>query len=194
MPSKSTKQAKFMRAISHSPKFAKKVGVPQSVGKEYEMADKKTKKFRGGGSAPDYPIRIDFRDKKPVPAKRTPKEEGEKQYMEKKYPFNKYASGGSPMKKASKSGRAMVNNSADAKGRAMVKMAKGGSIDGVAKKGKTKGKQIKMAMGGPAGMPAQAMGAGRPTSMPAQAATGLNRAAAIRGRPFNRGGKAKGTC
>jgi hypothetical protein len=51
MPSTSAKQAKFMRAVANSPKFAKKVGVPQSVGKDYEMADKKRKKFSQGGRA-----------------------------------------------------------------------------------------------------------------------------------------------
>jgi len=52
MPSTSAKQAKFMRAVAHSPKFAKKVGVPQSVGKDFEMADKKKmKKFGVGGGA-----------------------------------------------------------------------------------------------------------------------------------------------
>lgn len=40
MPSKSEAQAKLMRAVAHSPEFAKKVGVPQSVGKEYNDADK----------------------------------------------------------------------------------------------------------------------------------------------------------
>lgn len=50
MPSTSAKQAKFMRAVAHSPKFAKKVGVPQNVGKDFEMADKKkVKKFGEGG-------------------------------------------------------------------------------------------------------------------------------------------------
>lgn len=49
MPSTSAKQAKFMRAVAHSPKFAKKVGVSPSVGKDFEMADKKMKKFKGGG-------------------------------------------------------------------------------------------------------------------------------------------------
>lgn len=50
---------------------------------------------------------------------------------------------------ASKFGKALVKKSADTKGRAMVKKAcggktyaKGGSIDGVAKKGKTKGKMV----------------------------------------------------
>lgn len=53
MPSTSAKQAKFMRAVAHSPKFAKKVGVSQSVGKDFEMADKrkKMKKFSEGGEA-----------------------------------------------------------------------------------------------------------------------------------------------
>ena len=37
-----------MAAIAHNPAFAKKVGVPQSVGKEFNQADK-GKKFRSGG-------------------------------------------------------------------------------------------------------------------------------------------------
>jgi hypothetical protein len=41
MPSTSKKQEKFMRAVAHSPEFAKKVGVSQSVGKEFNEADKK---------------------------------------------------------------------------------------------------------------------------------------------------------
>jgi len=40
MPSKTPKQKKFMAAVANSPKFAKKVGVPQSVGKEFAAADK----------------------------------------------------------------------------------------------------------------------------------------------------------
>jgi hypothetical protein len=41
MPSKSAKQAKFMAAIAHNPKFAAKVGVPVKVGKEFNEEDKK---------------------------------------------------------------------------------------------------------------------------------------------------------
>ena len=48
MPSKTKKQAKFMAAVANSPKFAKKAGVPQSVGKEFAKADK-GKKFKEGG-------------------------------------------------------------------------------------------------------------------------------------------------
>jgi hypothetical protein len=43
MPSVSDKQEKFMNAVAHSPEFAKKAGVPQSVGKEFHEADKAKK-------------------------------------------------------------------------------------------------------------------------------------------------------
>ena len=42
MPSKSPAQARLMAAAAHNPAFAKKVGVPQSVGKEFNKADAKT--------------------------------------------------------------------------------------------------------------------------------------------------------
>lgn len=49
MPSTSKKQHKFMQAVAHSEKFAKKVGVPMSVGKDFVEADK-GRKFGTGGS------------------------------------------------------------------------------------------------------------------------------------------------
>jgi len=39
-----------MEAVAHSPAFAKKVGIKQSVGKEFAAADK-GKKFKKGGTA-----------------------------------------------------------------------------------------------------------------------------------------------
>lgn len=48
MPSTSAKQHRFMEAIAHNRAFAKKVGVPQSVGKEFAAADKGKKFVRGG--------------------------------------------------------------------------------------------------------------------------------------------------
>jgi hypothetical protein len=48
MPSTSKKQHNFMEAIAHSPSFAKKVGVPQSVGKDFSNADKNRKFSKGG--------------------------------------------------------------------------------------------------------------------------------------------------
>ena len=44
MPSKSKAQATLMMAVAHSPSFAKKVGVPVSVGKEFAAADKAARK------------------------------------------------------------------------------------------------------------------------------------------------------
>ncbi len=40
MPSKTPKQERFMQAVAHDKKFAEKAGVPQSVGKEFNEADK----------------------------------------------------------------------------------------------------------------------------------------------------------
>ena len=48
MPSKSKAQHNFMAAVANNPSFAKKVGVPQSVGKEFSNADKNRKFSKGG--------------------------------------------------------------------------------------------------------------------------------------------------
>jgi hypothetical protein len=47
MPSVSKKQHNFMAAVAKNPKFAKKAGVPQSVGEDFLEADK-GKSFRSG--------------------------------------------------------------------------------------------------------------------------------------------------
>jgi hypothetical protein len=39
VPSKSKKQAALFRAVAHNPAFAKKAGIPQSVGEEFFRAD-----------------------------------------------------------------------------------------------------------------------------------------------------------
>ena len=49
MPSKSKKQHNLMEMVAHNPKMAKKVGIPQSVGKEFVAADKGKKFGTGGG-------------------------------------------------------------------------------------------------------------------------------------------------
>jgi hypothetical protein len=49
MPAKSAKQEKFMRAVAHSPSFAKKVGVPMSVGREFTKSGGSMKKMTKGG-------------------------------------------------------------------------------------------------------------------------------------------------
>lgn len=48
MPSKTPKQANFMKAVANNPKFAKKAGVPTKVGKEFAAADKKAPPFKKG--------------------------------------------------------------------------------------------------------------------------------------------------
>ena len=48
MPSKSPSQHNLMEAVAHNPAFAKKVGIPQKVGKDFAKADE-GKKFKGGG-------------------------------------------------------------------------------------------------------------------------------------------------
>ena len=53
MPSKSKKQKRFMAAVANNPKFAKKVGVSQEVGREFADADK-GRNFAGGGVMPSY--------------------------------------------------------------------------------------------------------------------------------------------
>lgn len=39
MPSSTPKQARTMAAAAHNPKFAKKVGIPTKVAKEFNTAD-----------------------------------------------------------------------------------------------------------------------------------------------------------
>lgn len=51
MPTVSKKQEKFMQAVAHNPKFAKKAGIPQSVGREFTKSEggemKESKKMVG---------------------------------------------------------------------------------------------------------------------------------------------------
>lgn len=47
MPSSTKKQARTMAAAAHNKDFAKKMGIPTKVAKEYNKADKGTKKLKG---------------------------------------------------------------------------------------------------------------------------------------------------
>jgi len=53
MPSKSPAQARMMAAAAHDPKFAKKVGVPVSVAKDYNQADKGKRLAKAMKQMPD---------------------------------------------------------------------------------------------------------------------------------------------
>ena len=149
MPSTSKKQHNFMAAIANNPKFAKKVGVPQSVGKDFNNADK-GKTFKEGGMM------------KPVDMKKNPgvaklptavrnkmgfmKEGGaahsdvkmDKKVVKKAVGMHEkqlHGSKKSDMSKLKSGGMAC----------APKKMARGGGIE---TKGKTKGKMITMKKGG----------------------------------------------
>ena len=157
MPSTSKKQRNFMAAVAHNPAFAKKAGVPQSVGKEFNKADKgKTfkeggdmKKMNMGGYA-DGGMPMVMKDGKKVP---TFAADG----------VGKMKKGGmahEDVKMDKKMMQKAVNKHEGRlhKGAAMTKLnmggmayAKGGytkAADGVATKGKTKGTQIVMKRGG----------------------------------------------
>jgi hypothetical protein len=54
MPSKSKEQNNFMAAVANNPAFAKKAGVPQSVGKDFSNADKGRKFSKGGDMKKGY--------------------------------------------------------------------------------------------------------------------------------------------
>ena len=122
MPSTSKKQHNFMEAVAHNPAFAKKAGVPQSVGKDFSAADK-GRKFSKGGDMKHKDVK---RDKKMM-QKAVNKHEGR---------LHK----GQPMTKLAKGGMAPSKMGA-------VKTA-APSRDGVASKGKTKGAMVKMSKGG----------------------------------------------
>ena len=122
MPSASKKQHNFMEAVAHNPAFAKKAGVPQSVGKDFSAADK-GRKFSKGGDMKHSDVKMD----KGMMQKAVNKHEGR---------LHK----GQPMTKLAKGGMAPSKMGA-------VKTA-APSRDGVASKGKTKGAMVKMAKGG----------------------------------------------
>jgi hypothetical protein len=75
-----------MAAVAHNPAFAKKAGVPQSVGKDFSMADK-GRKFSKGGDMKHEDIKMD----KKMMQKAVNKHEGR---LHKGSPMTKLAKGG----------------------------------------------------------------------------------------------------
>jgi len=142
MPSSSQKQHNLMAMVANDPAAAKKTGIPQSVGKEFVKADKGMK-FKGGpATRPDR--QVINKQKTRQGASEFFKDGGvmkeSKAMMGKEIAF---------MKKKGAPKSMVKHEMAEAKG--MKKMASGGytrAADGVASKGKTKAKQIKMAGGG----------------------------------------------
>jgi len=121
MPSTSAKQRNFMAAVAHNPAFAKKAGVPQSVGKDFNQADK-GRKFSKGGDMKHEDVKMD----KKMMQKAVNKHEGR---LHKGAAMTKLAKGGMAPSK-------------------MGSVKSSSSRDGIASKGKTKGTMIKMTKGG----------------------------------------------
>ena len=140
MPSVSKKQHNFMAAVANNPKFAKKAGVPRSVGEEFLTADK-GKKFREGGMALKP---VDSEDN-PGLAK-LPTEVRNKMGYAKKGGIMKHSDIKQDMPMMKKVAGAAVKGHE----KKMHGMAKGGVTrgDGCVTKGHTKGKMITMKKGG----------------------------------------------
>ena len=176
MPSKSKAQHNFMAAVAHNPAFAKKAGVPQSVGKDFNKADKGRKFAKGGDMKTDSQFDADvdrvkrslYKNKED--SKIYSRERGLSPGMAAKRLENRgvdmrglvaneqnpddlgsYKKGGSV--KDMKQDKSMMQKAVNKhegrlhKGSAMTKLARGGGIES---KGKTKGKMITMKSGGKA--------------------------------------------
>jgi hypothetical protein len=177
MPSHSAKQHKFMEAVAHSPSFAKKVGVPQSVGKDFASADKGRKFSKGGNTMATQmdprvmKMMLDMKRKQDMNSQIMPSVS--RTGMGTGLSGGLGASGGMKkggmaafeksgkdvekkgMKEGSKADMALDKKQMGMKrGGATKKMAGGGlaaghkSADGIAQRGKTKGKDIAMKRGG----------------------------------------------
>jgi len=168
MPSTSKKQHNFMAAVAHSPAFAKKVGVPQSVGQDFNKADKGRKFSKGGDTMATKgvnPFAKFEKSGKDVEVKGKGKEGSKKEEafdksqmgMKRGGSVKKMAEGGSTdtaqdkamIKKAFKQHDAQEHKGGSG---TSLKLAKGGafrsSANGIAQRGKTKGTQVTMKKGG----------------------------------------------
>ena len=154
MPAKSEKQKKFMDAVAHNKGFAKKAGVPQSVGKDFSEASKGMKfgsgnKTRAESQAINQPKTNHgdmalFKKGGSMASKMNP---GFMAMMAKKKDAKPSAMGKPTMKAGMSTAKdgmkkptPMANTSMGGMG-----MAKGGGIES---KGKTKGKMVKINKGG----------------------------------------------
>lgn len=125
MPAVSAKQKKFMDAAAHNPAFAKKAGVPVKVAKEFSQASKGQTFSKGG----------DMKESKAM--------------VKKEVGFMKKAGAPKSMIKHEMSEMKGMKKGGSVKPTAMGKVKTAApSKDGVAVKGKTKGKQVKMNKGG----------------------------------------------
>ena len=147
MPSVSKKQHNFMAAVANSPAFAKKAGVPQSVGQDFTKADKGRKFSKGGDMAESKAMvkkEMAFMKKKGAPASMIKHEKAEAGMKKGGMPpaLAKHAA-----KPASVAHAGLKAGGAVASKMGSVRTASP-SRDGVAAKGKTKGMMVAMKKGG----------------------------------------------
>ena len=137
MPSSSAKQHRFMEAIAHNSAFAKKAGVPQSVGKDFSAADKGRTFSKGGATM----MKKSGKEAMMAMAARSAMRRPPMAPMASQAPTPMASQAGMPgMKKG---------GGVESRGKtvgAVIKMAKGGSVssraDGIASKGKTNCKYV----------------------------------------------------
>lgn len=164
MPSVSKKQHNFMAAVANNPSFAKKAGVPQSVGQDFAAADKgkkfgsgnradlqgvnkpktdqgKTELFKKGGDMKESKAmvkkEVSFMKKKGAPASMIKHEAAEMGAMKKGGGVKKMASGGITSAKM---------------GKVPAGGFKGHGEHSIQKKGISKGTEVKMSGSKPLGM------------------------------------------
>jgi phage/plasmid primase-like uncharacterized protein len=153
VPSTSLKQKKFMAAASHNPSFAKKAGIPVSVAKEFNQADK-GKKFKEGGNVANLKKMFkgketyneELKEGKAIKSgKLTPQQYAKGEKME---DSKKMKDGGKCMAKGGVTRGDGCVTKGHTKGKMMAMggkcYAKGGvtRADGVASKGHTKGTMV----------------------------------------------------
>ena len=178
MPSVSKKQHNFMAAVANNPKFAKKVGVKSSIGEEFMKADKGRKFRAGGLKEVDSDSNpglaklptevrnkmgymkkggeakamvkkeVEFMKKKGAPKSMIKHEMAESKSMKNGGMAHSDIAKDKPMMKK------VATKAVKAHEKRMHGMASGGKVaqlskaNGIAVKGKTKGKMVKMKYGG----------------------------------------------
>ena len=131
MPATSAKQKKFMDAAAHNPAFAKKVGVPVKVAKEFSKASK-GQTFKEGDEMKEskgmMKKEVGFMKAKGAPKSMLKHEMAEMKGM--KSGGKAYAAGGNVTKMGAVKTAKPTAGSASSR------------ADGIAQKGKTKGKML----------------------------------------------------
>ena len=156
MPAVSEKQKKFMDAVAHNPAFAKKVGVPKAVGKDFSEASKGMKFGKGSKSRADAQAinKPKTNQGKNELFKKGGEMKESKAMVKKEVSFMKKKGAPASMIKHEESEmktKKMANGGITSAKMGAVKTA-APSRDGLAAKGKTKGMQVKMSGSKPLGM------------------------------------------